>query len=159
MAMTKQECRLLRVVVNRALLGPAWFNDTAGLPMVYELRHQTREWLLANVVRELNQMLPADERVSVDGIRATLRQVPGHGPATEFAALATQESIAHPSNGSGPHPAEPTPADQAHPQSTEPESAPRPHEVEPERNPWPPMPDSQCSACGYGVMYCACSLA
>lgn len=67
MALSKGDCRVLRVVVNRTRMGPAWFNDTPEDPQMRalhaELRFQTQEWLRANVGRELNNLMPINERV------------------------------------------------------------------------------------------------
>lgn len=66
--------RALRVVINRALQGPAWFNecpnsDPHTLAVHAELRNQTRTWLRLIVVRDLQELLPPDERVKLDGVK------------------------------------------------------------------------------------------
>lgn len=90
MSLTRAECALIRVVVNRALLGPAWFNDLPESPllraMFYETKKQTREWMMANVVRELNNLLPADQRITAAGIQAIGLQVEAR--VTSIAAAA-----------------------------------------------------------------------
>lgn len=69
--LTKQQCREIRVVINRAALGPAWIEDapvssSADVSAMHaELRAQTKEWLRANVILELQRMLPANERVKL----------------------------------------------------------------------------------------------
>lgn len=70
MALSKQDCKLLRVLVNRSTmldLGPQWFTDEPSDPRLSalhaELRHQTREWLRTNIAKEVQSMLPRDERV------------------------------------------------------------------------------------------------
>lgn len=86
MSLTKHECALLRALINRSVLGPAWFNDEPSTlelrSVVGQLRFETREWLMANIVRELQAMLPADQRVSFSGIRQLLplAQQPGRVP-------------------------------------------------------------------------------
>lgn len=66
--LTKAQMRSLRVVINRALQGPDWFADAAS-PEAYELRARTRTWLRLIVVRDLQELLPLDERVKLDGVK------------------------------------------------------------------------------------------
>lgn len=66
--LTKKQMHTLRVAINRALQGPTWFSEVTS-PEGYELRNQTRTWLRLNIVRELQQILPPDERVSTNGVK------------------------------------------------------------------------------------------
>lgn len=71
MPLKKQQCREVRIVINRAHMGPAWMSDDhmnlgpEGRALYAELRTRTREWLRANVIDELQRMMPPEERVKL----------------------------------------------------------------------------------------------
>lgn len=71
--LTEEQMRTLRIVINRALQGPGWFSEHAGdgigAAMHAELRNQTRTWLRLNIARELQGVLPSNERVNLDGVK------------------------------------------------------------------------------------------
>lgn len=111
MAISRKDCKLVRAVVNRAALGPAWFNEDASSPllsaMIAELRSQTREWLQANIIRELNYMMPPDERVKLTAHTAMQQpQVHRSTPEAIAAARAMQAQIQHQASGAATSQAE-----------------------------------------------------
>lgn len=63
MPLTKRECAYLRGVITRLHNGPEWYSETPS-PMLYELRARNRIWIDGQV-RELQGMLPFDERVKL----------------------------------------------------------------------------------------------
>lgn len=95
MALSNKECAQLRVIINRANAGPAWFNESIGDPirsaLHAELRYQTRVWLSDQIARELQRMLPPHQRVTYN--QSTPLQAPERNSATEAAALAEREQM------------------------------------------------------------------
>lgn len=66
MSLNKKECAKVRSVINRLHDGPAWFKEepsaAMGSALLAELRTQSK-WWAEDLIRELQQMLPHDERV------------------------------------------------------------------------------------------------
>lgn len=69
MSMNKHEMRNVRVVINRAAIGPPFLADSISDPnlqaVLRELQNQTRAWLQSQIIGELQRMLPPNERVKL----------------------------------------------------------------------------------------------
>jgi hypothetical protein len=93
MSMTRAECAALRVTIARLMTGPAWFDELPDTPelraVVYELRKRTREWL-SIPVRELQGLLPADQRITAAGMQALQLAAHAREHATAAAAPPAQ---------------------------------------------------------------------
>ena len=68
MALTKRESAQIRVVINRANVGPGWYSESpASGPvnaMHAELKAQTR-WFMNDLIKELQGVLAPNERVKL----------------------------------------------------------------------------------------------